>query len=355
MKTLFAFCALLLAAAAPSRAEVELRVSIKVLLGAGDAWPNNPNTIPPTGLNLNSETVLRDNIKFTNEILSRHGTCYRLVLRNNTIYTLSGFPAMWYAGDPRAAGDPDATPPILSFSQALESQATMNATAKATWQWHDDAINIYLNSGRSGQCAFPGQSNAITIGAGGYDTLILHEIGHFFGLRHTHTTEDANEDTDTDPTNDNSVDDWGNGDSSDETLDDDSDASPAQILTRYNNVFPQSAIDDLIFNIMSYHSPQDRFVWAQREVLITNFNTTRANVALGRTRFVLPVGNDSSGGLSVTTSLRTIGRGVNMSGSTNDVVLILGGTYLANHENLPQTINTPVTLGAWRGPVTITR
>ncbi len=344
MKSALFIVVLLLSAAAPASAEVELRVSIKVILGPSGEWPDNINTVGPASnaLNINSEAVLRNNIAFTNEILNRHGTCYRLVLRNDSIITLSGFAPAWFTGDPRTG----------PYRAALETQATASAAAKTTWQWHDDAINIYLNDGRSGSCNFPAQGNVITIGAGSYDMLILHEIGHYLGLQHTHPAAD-------DAETDNSVDDWGNGDLSDETLDDDKDATAAQINARYDGspgsagFFPQAARDDLIFNIMSYHIPQDRFVWGQREVLITNFNTTRANVALGRTRFVQPVGNDINSGLSVTSSLRTIGQGVNLSGSTNDVVLILGGTYLSGHEFLQPTINTPVTLGAWRGPVTI--
>lgn len=331
--------AAMLLAAAPASAEVELRVSIKVILGPSGEWPDNTNTVgnPPNALNLNSEAVLRNNIAFTNSILSRHGTCYRLVLRNDSIITLSGFAPAWFTGDPRTG----------SYRAAVETQATASAAAKATWQWHDDSINIYLNDGRSGSCNFPAQGNVITIGAGAYDTIILHEIGHYLGLRHTHPPGD-------DAETDNTVDDWGNGDLSDATLDDDKDATAAQINARYNGLFPQTAIDDLVFNLMSYHIPQDRFVWDQREVLITHFNTTRANCALGRARFVMPAGNDSGNGLSVTDSLRTIGIGVLLSGP-NDAVLIRSGSYFASQENLPLTLTTPVTLGAWRGPVTITR
>jgi hypothetical protein len=330
---------------ASALAEVQMRVSIKVILGPGDAWPsNNAPFSGGTALNLNSETVIRDNFAFINSIVSNHGTCYRFVLREDTIYTLSGFAGSWFT---RSARTDD-------YRRQLEEAATVDANSRAIWKWHDDSINIYINNSSSGSSEFPGNRSAITIGAGGYNTLILHEIGHFLGLLHTHTTADGNE-------SDTSVDDWGNGDLSDATLDDDKDATAAQINDRYDGIpagtpfFPQSVRDDLIFNLMSYHLPQDRFVWEQKDVLITNFNNNRAYCTTGRARFVQTGGNDGASGLSVTDRLATIGRGVNLSISPNDVVMIHAGTYNAGSQGLPLTITQPLTLGAWRGPVTITR
>ena len=221
--------------------------------------------------------------------------------------------------------------------------------AKPFWKWHDDSINIYLNDSRSGVCSFPGSNLSIIVGAGAYQELLIHEIGHFLSLRHTHPARD-----DLEPAVDNSVDDWGDGDGFSETLSDDKDATAAQINDRYV-VETQEFRDNLIFNIMSYHQPQDRFVWQQREAIVETFNGSRSFVANGRARFVQPGGNNAADGLTMANRLATIGQGVSLSGNPKDVVLIRGGGYNAAAEGLPLTISTPLTLAAWRGPVTITR
>ena len=100
---------------------------------------------------------------------------------------------------------------------------------------------------------------------------------------------------------------------------------------------------------------QDRFVWQQREAIIETYNGPRSFVADGRTRFVQPGGNNAADGLTMANRLATIGRGMSLSSNSKDVVLIRGGGYNAVAEGLPLTINTPVTLAAWRGPVTISR
>jgi len=333
------WCVLALAMSHPLHAGVEFRVSIKVILGPNGEWPDNPNTIGATGLNLNSETVIRDNIDFANTILARHAVGYKIVLRDNQIRTLSGFDSYWYTADARSAATRD----------QVEEAATLNVTTKAIWKWHDDSINIYINDSRSGVCSFPSEGRGVVLsGAGAYQELILHELGHFFSLNHTHTID-----------RDSALDDWADGDSLAETLPDDADASAADINNRYDGdpqpFQPQHIRDDLIFNLMSYHQPQDRFVWGQREMIVAAFNGPRAYATAGRARFIQSDGNNAADGLTVANRLRTIGQAVNVSGTANDVVLIRSGTYNANSEGLPFSMTKPLTLSAWRGPVTITR
>lgn len=320
-----------------SASALDIRVSIKVILGPGGEWPDNTDTVGTTGVNLNSETAIRDNIKLSNRILASHGIGYQFVLRADTVYTLSGFANSWFTRNARDA----------AFRDDLEAAATASAQAKQTWQWHDDSINIYINDSRSGVCSRPVDAKSvITIGAGAYDELIVHEIGHFFALDHTHVGSE-----------DNMVNNWGDGDGFSETLDDDPDASASDINNRYDGnpqpFQPQSVRDDLIFNIMSYHSPQDRFVWQQRERFIDTMNGSRSAVALGRIRYVAPDGNNSQQGLSLATRVATIGRALQLTTLPNDVVLIQSGTYSLAAQGASATLSQPTTYSARRGPVTL--
>lgn len=316
---------------------VDIRISIKVILGPSDEWPDNTNTIGTTGVNLNSETAIRDNIDLTNRILASHGLGYRFVLRNDTVYTLSGFDNSWFITDARTA----------AFRDSVEDAATANAAAKVTWKWHDDAVNIYLNDSRSGYCSKASDSrSAITIGAGAYDELIVHEVGHFFCLSHTHTA-DSN----------GTVVDWADGDGLSDTLDDDADATAANINARYGGVpvplQPQNVRDDLIFNIMSYHASVNRFTWLQREHYIDTLNVERAAVANGRFRYVAPDGSNAQNGLTLATRVQTIGRALQFTSSTADVVLIQSGNYSLSAQGVATTLTQPATYTARRGPVNL--
>jgi hypothetical protein len=135
-------------------------------------------------------------------------------------------------------------------TKALVEQAALNDPV--TWRWTDKAINIYVNDTTSGQCSFPNDSAIFlgkTVGVG----TVVHEIGHFFRLSHTHT-------------NDNNfiVGDWGDGDGLPETLPDDPDATLADINAHYPNETQQKR-DDTYFNVMSYHEA-DRLLEAQIKV-----------------------------------------------------------------------------------------
>ena len=284
-------------------AEIQVRVSFKVIRGPNGEFPDNSNTIGVTGLNLNSEQVIRDNITFTNGMLRRRGSPIRLFLRDNTVYDVTGQASPWFTQTARSSAN----------KNALEAAATASAAARAAWSWHDDSINVYLNNTRSGVCSLPSSGrSAIFIGAGAYQELLIHEIGHFFNLVHTHAGD-----------NDGDCDDWADGDGFAETLDDDPDATAADINARYAGE-TQEKRDDLIFNIMSYHLPQDRLVWAQTQEFVETANSERGAQVSGKGFFVRGDGNDFNDGTTYGSRVRTLQRAVGLSSSSNDVLLIRG-------------------------------
>lgn len=293
----------------PLRAEIQVVVSVKAILDSNDNWPNNSGTIGSTGVNINSEQAVRDNIALTNTRLAAKGYPFRLSLRSNTVYTLSGFANSWFTGDARTS----------AFRDSVEDAATASAASKTLWKWHDDAINIYLNDSRSGYCSSPGSSRrTITVGAGAYEELIMHEIGHFLSLAHTHSGD-----------GDGALNDWADGDGFDETLNDDADAEPADINARYAGE-TQATRDNLIFNIMSYHQPQDVFVWDQRQAIIETVNDERDPECRGEGFFVRSTGSDLFDGKTYATRVATMARAAALSTSGNDVTLIQGTINVPN-------------------------
>ena len=324
---------------APSlHADVLIRISFKVILGPapGNEFPDNTNGIGATPVNLNSVDAIRANINATNAILERQRQGYRLVLRDNAVYQLANRGSDWFTRDFRSG----------ATRNALYDTATASAATKADWLWHDDAVNVYLNDSRSGVCSFVADGKPLVlVGAGAYQELLLHELGHYFDLRHTHTAD-----------NDSMVPPgaWQDGDGLTETLADDADATPAQTNAKYPGN-TQDQRDDLIFNLMSYHTPQNRFVWQQREIFIKTANISRAAMVSGRAFFISPDGSDANTGLEWPQRRRTLGFTHGAAGVPNDVMVIQSGNYNATTEGLPMTMDKPITITAWRGPVVITR
>ncbi|MCF7734126.1 MAG: hypothetical protein K9N23_20750 [Akkermansiaceae bacterium] len=311
MKQPFYLTSLLAALLAPAalRADIQVIVSVKAILDSNGNWPSNTNTIGSTGVNLNSEQAVRDNIALTNTQLAAKGYPFRLSLRSNTVYTLSGFANSWFTGDARTA----------AFRDSIEAAATASDATKTTWKWHDDAINIFLNDSRSGFCSSPGSSRrTITVGAGAYDELIMHEIGHFLSLAHTHSGD-----------GDGDLNDWADGDGFDETLADDADATASDINARYP-AETQATRDNLIFNRMSYHSPQDVFVWDQLQAIVETVNGARDPECRGEGFFVRSNGSDTSNGRTYATRVATMARAAALSTSGNDVILIQGTINVPN-------------------------
>lgn len=71
----------------------------------------------------------------------------------------------------------------------LRNQMEEAAMTDGRYAWNNNAINVYVNGGtQGGICSFPGDHNIVIVGgrAIGPGQTLLHEIGHYFNLVHTH-------------------------------------------------------------------------------------------------------------------------------------------------------------------------
>ncbi len=328
-----------LASVTLGQAQLEWRISVKFILGASGQRPSNSGGFGASGVALIDNASVISNINYANQLLDRTGRGYRF--RLTEIQDVSG----WSGFFSIAARDG-------ANKAALEAVATSNATTRAQFFWRDNAINVYINNTSSGYCSFPGQGNVIFVGSSAYDTLIIHESGHFLNLAHTHDSEQFLNANGTPCTNGCSCAQLvGGNDGINDTPLDHECWNRAQIVAA-NPGFSSDGIDNTWLNIMSYHLPQDRFTSDQLDRVADASNNSRINVASGRTRFVdLNCGAifpDGSSGCNLFSGPhRTVGGGVGAA-NNGDIVLIRPGTYVE-----PGTINKAVTLRATRGWATI--
>ena len=329
----------LLLSVATSHAQLEWRISVKFILGAGGQMPTATASFGASSVFLTNNQAVIDNIAFANRILDQ--TCRGIRFRLTEIQTVSGWSG-FYNIAARDGGN----------KAKLEAVATSNATTRAQFFWRDDAINVYINNSSSGYCSFPGDGNVIFAGATAYDALIIHECGHFFSLRHTHDTEQFRNANGTSCGSGCAcAQRLGGDDGIADTLLDNECWDRAEIAAG-NPGANDFKIDNTWMNLMSYHLPQDRLTTLQLDAMTDSANSSRNNVASGRTKFVdrdcsvlFPDGSSFCEGL--VGPYRTVGAGV--SGAANgSIVLIRSGTYIE-----PGTINKPLTLRATRGSVTI--
>ncbi len=124
----------------------------------------------------------------------------------------------------------------------------------ASYLWKEDAINIYVMEGPEevgfrGYCSTSPSRRTIILRTN-LPRIHLHEIGHFFGLKHTHSTDDEVDDTIEDMTS------WNNEDIA---------------LNHYGVAYDQlnqlqkDTVDWTAHNIMSYHSLRRFITNGQKE------------------------------------------------------------------------------------------
>ncbi|HXJ71675.1 MAG TPA: hypothetical protein VNM37_02440 [Candidatus Dormibacteraeota bacterium] len=313
---------------ATATADIQVRLSVKFILNSDGS---RPAVMPLEGGNeIGTQPAFEAAVRQGNQVLADTGRGYRL--------SVVEYVDIQPAAPSGQAADYWFNLPARSNRQTIEDAATASAASKVTWQWNANAINIYVNNSRSGQCSLVGQGGSIALGDPifGLGTLV-HEVGHVFDLRHTHPGD-----------NNGSVAEWGNGDGLDETLPDDPDASAADIAARYPNESQQKR-DDLFFNVMSYHQ-EERLLPVQMDLWTKNANNARAGFCSGKTWFVANGGSDGSSGDTAASPLATVSKGLSKVSSADDIILLRGGTFSAPPGRV---IRTPCTLRATLGLATV--
>ena len=359
MKTIQLLLLTLLAVALPASADIEVRLAVKFIQHPNGAVPMFP--FPGWGAsnaNITNYTGFEAEVQRGNGILAATGRGYRLRAVSYA-YLQPPIPAgqpqdYWYNIDARANR--------ATIESAALGDYLFNGPNR--WDWDVTAINVFVNNSASGQCSFVGNGLSISLGGTVSPGTVLHEIGHFFNLSHTHGGDPTCNDAAGNP---NPIGPPSDGDGLAETLPDNACYTTRDQLSMGNygvnyaalNATQQAAVNDTWFNVMSYHA-EDRLLDIQMDHWAWNANLDRHWFCDGYTVFVAPWGSDPflqgpGNGLQANAPLATMGSalfGVSLrSPATTDVILFNGGTYTAP----AGLITTACTLRATRGPVTLTR
>ena len=307
----------------PLCADVTVRLSVKFIL-------NTDGTYPSGGIGTNAG--FQAEVDRGNSILTATGRGYKLQV-------------VEYLGiqPPAPAGQPANywfTNAARSNRQALEAASIANPVA---WRRNGaGALNLYVNNSSSGSCSFIGDGDSISLGQSIGTGTVLHEIGHFFDLSHTH----AGDLNCTNPPPYALAD----GDGLSVTVPDHNCYTTRASLMAALPLALQPFVDTAWLNVMSYHQ-EDQLLDDQMDYWAVNANGARHSVCSGYTWFLATEGSDVfSNGLSPGQAFASVGWGVAHVSSADDVVLLKTGSYTA-----PATISTPCTLRSARGLVTLTR
>ena len=163
--------------------DITIRLSYKIILGYDGSPPKaGGQEVEDSDI----YKVVREMNGLIASITSGYSYKYRLVAEIRKIGGYGTQVSQWFdtnflsdSINPCGGGD---------LKQQFENEAKSNPQQYA---WNSRAINIYINNNTNGgKCSFPRPSReeVIVIGpyVANYGWLHLHEIGHFFNLRHTH-------------------------------------------------------------------------------------------------------------------------------------------------------------------------
>ncbi len=325
--------ALLLATSDMVHADITVLVSVKFIL--------NSDATRPAG-NIGNSTTFQVEVDRGNAILAATGRGYQIQV------------VEYLDIQPMAPADQPAN--YWFMLPARSNRATIESAASANigvWRWHPSAINIYVNGSSSGQCSFIGDGLSISLGQSVGTGTVLHEIGHFFNLRHTHAGDYDNNPA-TPPF---LAADLRDGDGLADTAKDNPNISDHDQLSQalFGHVYSaatageQAAVDSAFENVMSYHN-ENVLLPVQMDLWTFAANADRVGFCTGRTWFVSEVGSDLYPGVAAAFPFATIDRSVTVLNGPNDVILLRGGTYPRPTGN---TISRACTLRATAGPVSL--
>lgn len=330
---------LLLLAVAPSlRADIKVRLSVKFI------HDNDATGSPPAASNIGTQTGFAAEVVRGNAVLAATGRGY-------TLEVVEYLPIQ----PPAPANQPADywfNLPARSNKQTIENAAL---AATAVWRWHPSAINIYVNNSASGQCSFVGGGSSIALGSTIGIGTVLHEIGHFFNLAHTHAGDYADQ-----PNPASGIftaADLHDGDGFAETANDNPNIGNHDQLSgalfghNYNaaTAAEKATVDSAYENVMSYHN-ENTLLSVQSDYSTLFANNQRNGVCNGKTWFLATDGSTLASGTGAALPLATISAGLSHVATPNDILLLRAGSYSAPPGG---TISTPCTLRATRGSVTI--